>query len=85
MTGAVAIVKPALVKMKAMAKTPTARLRSDRLGGLGGTAPTGKLGIGTGVSREPQRTQRVSEGAQGLKSPCMVNRREMMVSMSSKA
>ncbi len=85
MTGAVAIAKPALVKRKAMAKTPTARLRSDRLGGLGGTAPTGKLEIGTGISRELQRTQRVPEGAQGLKSPYMVNRRQTMVSMSSKA
>ena len=56
MTGAAAIAKPALVKRKAMAITPTARLRSDRLGGLGWTAPTGKLKFGTWNSRRAQRT-----------------------------
>jgi hypothetical protein len=42
MTGAVAIANPALVKRKAMAKTPAARPRSERFGGFGGSAPRGK-------------------------------------------
>jgi hypothetical protein len=48
MTGAVAIANPALVKKKAMAKTPAARLRSERFGGLGGAAPARKSVFGLG-------------------------------------
>jgi hypothetical protein len=48
MAGAVAIANPAPVKRKAMAKTPTARLRKERFGGFGETAAIGKSAFDLG-------------------------------------
>jgi hypothetical protein len=45
MTGIVAMANPALVKRKAMARTPAARLKSDRLGWEWGKAPTRKISV----------------------------------------